>query len=143
MPHSDENLPVEEQAVEGQSLAVAAESLYVANLLILPFIAFFVLVTLFFRKHASAPPLARSHLEQTLSASIGIAIMFFASAAIIMMLKVGGLEDVGIWMIVVIVFTIIHATMVLLGVLGLAKAMSGKCWRYPLFGKALPPDCPD
>ncbi|NNM21194.1 MAG: hypothetical protein HKO55_07995 [Gammaproteobacteria bacterium] len=142
MPHSDKNLPVEEQAVEGQSLAVVAESLYVANLLILPLIAFFALVYLFFRQHGSAPPLARSHLEQTLSASIGIAIMFFACAVVVMLLKYLGLEDVGIWMIVVIVFTIIHATMVLFGVLGLAKAMSGKCWRYPVFGKALPRDCP-
>ena len=142
MPHSDENLPVEEQAAEGQSLAVVAESLYVANLLILPFIAFFVLVYIFIKQHGSAPPLARSHLEQTLSASIGIAIMFFACAMIIMLLRAWGLEDVGIWMIVVIVFTIIHATMVLFGVLGLAKAMSGKCWRYPVFGKTLPRDCP-
>ena len=142
MPHSDKNLPVEEQAVEGQSLAVVAESLYVANLLILPFIAFFALVYLFMKQHGSAPPLARSHLEQTLSASIGIAIMFFACAMIIMLLRAWGLEDVSIWMIVVIVFTIIHATMVLFGVLGLAKAMSGKCWRYPVFGKALPRDCP-
>jgi hypothetical protein len=142
MPHSDENLPVEERAVEGQSLAVVAESLYVANLLILPFIAFFALVYLFMKQHGSAPPLARSHLEQTLSASIGIAIMFFACAMIIMLLRAWGLEDVSIWMIVVIVFTIIHATMVLFGVLGLAKAMSGKCWRYPVFGKPLPRDCP-
>ena len=150
MPHSDENMPAEEQAVEGQSLAVVAESLYVANLLILPFLvhaaggpAMLAAARDGARDpNASAPPLARSHLEQTLSASIGIAIMFFASAAIIMMLKYGGLEDVGIWMIVVIVFTIIHATMVLFGVLGLAKAMSGKCWRYPVFGKALPRDCP-
>jgi hypothetical protein len=142
MPPSDENLPVEEQAVEGQSLAVIAESLYVANLLILPFLAFFALVFLFFRQHGSAPPLARSHLEQTLSASIGIAIMFFACAVVVMLLKYLGLEEVGLWMIVVIVFTIIHATMVLFGVLGLAKAMSGKCWRYPVFGKALPRDCP-
>ena len=142
MPHSDENPPVEEQAVEGQSLAVVAESLYVANLLILPFIAFFVLVYIFIKQHGSAPPLARSHLEQTLSASINIAIMFFACAMIILLLRAWGLEDVSIWMIVVIVFTIIHATMVLFGVLGLAKAMSGKCWRYPVFGKALPRDCP-
>ena len=142
MPHSDENPPVEEQAVEGQSLAVVAESLYVANLLILPFIAFFVLVYIFIKQHGSAPPLARSHLEQTLSASISIAIMFFACAMIILLLRAWGLEDVSIWMIVVIVFTIIHATMVLFGVLGLAKAMSGKCWRYPVFGKALPRDCP-
>ena len=142
MPHSDENPPVEEQAVEGQSLAVVAESLYVANLLILPFIAFFVLVYIFIKQHGSAPPLARSHLEQTLSASISIAIMFLACAMIILLLRAWGLEDVSIWMIVVIVFTIIHATMVLFGVLGLAKAMSGKCWRYPVFGKALPRDCP-
>jgi hypothetical protein len=142
MPHSDENPPVEEQAVEGQSLAVVAESLYVANLLILPFIAFFVLVYIFIKQHGSAPPLARSHLEQTLSASISIAIMFFACAMIILLLRAWGLEDVSIWMIVVIVFTIIHATMVLFGVLGLARAMSGKCWRYPVFGKALPRDCP-
>lgn len=143
MPRSDENPPAEEPAVEGQNLAVVAESLYVANLLILPFIAFFVLVTIFFKQHASAPPLARSHLEQTLYASIGIAIMFLVCAVIILLLKAWGLEDVGLWMIVVIVFTIIHATMVLFGVLGLAKAMSGKCWQYPVFGKALPRDCPE
>jgi uncharacterized membrane protein len=142
MPRSDETRPAEEHAVAGQSLAVVAESLYVANLLILPFLAFFALVYLFFKQHASAPALARSHLEQTLSASVGIAIMFIACAVIIIVLKYAGLEDVGIWMIVVIVFTIIHATMVLFGVLGLAKAMSGKCWRYPIFGKALPHDCP-
>jgi uncharacterized membrane protein len=68
--------------------------------------------------------------------------MFIACAGIIMLLRRWGLEDVGIWMIVVIVFTIIHATMVLLGVLGLAKAMAGKCWRYPVFGHALPDNCP-
>ena len=143
MPHSDEQLPVEQQAVAGQRLAVIAESLYVANLLILPFLAFLALVYLFFKQHRSAPPLARSHLEQTLYASFGIAIMFLACAIIILLLKDWGLEDVGLWMIVVIVFTIIHATMVLFGVLGLAKAMSGKCWRYPVFGKALPRDCPE
>jgi uncharacterized membrane protein len=45
-------------------------------------------------------------------------------------------------MIVVLAFTIMHASMVLLGVVGLAKALSGKCWRYPVFGKALPHGCP-
>jgi hypothetical protein len=32
--------------------------------------------------------------------------------------------------------------MVLLGVLGLAKAMAGKGWRFPLVGRTLPDDCP-
>jgi len=140
MPHSDNQTPGE-TGIEGQSLAVLAESLYVANLLILPFLAFIVLAVMFLKKHRKAPALARSHLEQTMSASISIAVMFFAAAVIVMLLKMWGLEDVTVWMIVVIVFTIIHATMVLLGVLGLAKAMAGKCWRYPVFGRALPHGC--
>ena len=140
MPHSDNQTP-DETGTEGQSLAVLAESLYVANLLILPFVAFILLCVIFLKKYRNAPALARSHLEQTMSASISIAVMFFAAAVIVMLLKMWGLEDVTVWMIVVIVFTIIHATMVLLGVLGLAKAMAGKCWRYPVFGRALPHGC--
>ena len=119
-----------------------AESLYVANLLIIPFLGFMILGFIFLKRHGNAPPLAQSHLEQTISASIGIAVMFIAFAGIIMLLRMWGLEDVGVWIIVVIVFTIIHATMVLFGVLGLARAMAGKCWRYPVFGHALPDDCP-
>jgi uncharacterized membrane protein len=140
MPHWD-NQAQDETGIEGQSLAVVAESLYVANLLILPFVAFIVLCVIFLKKHRKAPALAKSHLEQTMSASIGIAVMFFAASVIVLLLKMWGLEDVAVWMIVVIVFTIIHATMVLFGVLGLAKAMAGKCWRYPVFGHALPPGC--
>jgi hypothetical protein len=140
MSHLDEQQD-NEQPVEGQSLAVLAESLYVANLLILPFLAFMILGFIFMKKHGSAPPLAQSHLEQTISASIGIAILFIACAGIIMLLKMWGLEEAGVWIIIVTVFTIIHATMVLFGVLGLAKAMAGKCWRYPVFGNALPPGC--
>jgi len=140
MSHSDEQNP-DQHEVDGQSLAVLAESLYVANLLILPFLAFIILAFIFLKRHGSAPPLAQSHLEQTMSASIGIAIMFIVCAGIIMLLKLWGLEDVSVWVVIVIVFTILHATMVLFGVLGLAKAMAGKCWRYPVFGRSLPPEC--
>ncbi len=141
MPHSDER-PGDEPGAAGQGLAVLAESLYVANLLILPFLAFAILVIVYLTKRALAPPLAKSHLDQTVFASIGIAVMFIVCAGTIFGLRTWGLEDVAIWVIVVIVFTIIHATMVLLGVLGLAKAMAGKCWRYPVFGRKLPVDCP-
>jgi uncharacterized membrane protein len=141
MPHSD-NQTQDETGIEGQSLAVAAESLYVANLLILPFVAFIALGIIFLKKHRNAPTLARSHLEQTMSASIAIAVMFIVATGVVMLLKMWGLEDVAVWMIVVIVFTIVHATMVLFGVLGLAKAMAGKCWRYPVFGHTLPHGCP-
>lgn len=141
MPHSDDQNNTDNR-IDGQQLAILAESLYVANLLIIPLLGFIILGFIFLKRHGTAPPLAQSHLEQTIAASIGIAIMFIAFAGIIMLLRMWGLEAVGVWIIVVIVFTIIHATMVLFGVLGLAKAMAGKCWRYPVFGHALPHDCP-
>jgi hypothetical protein len=141
MPHLDDN-SASDNSVDGKQLATLAESLYVANLLIIPFLGFIILGFIYLKKHGDAPPLAQSHLEQTIAASIGIAIVFIAFAGMIMLLRVWGLEAVAIWVIVVIVFTIIHATMVLFGVLGLARAMAGKCWRYPVFGRDLPDNCP-
>jgi uncharacterized Tic20 family protein len=38
-------------------------------------------------------------------------------------------------MIVIIYFTTCHSTLVLLGVLGLAKAMAGQKYIYPLLGR--------
>lgn len=137
-----ENKPRNDGPVAGQDFAILAESLYIANLLILPVIAFVVLVFLFLKKHGTLPPLAESHLEQTISAGIWTAVIFFVASMTIMMMSLLGVEDVTLWVIVVILFTIMHATMVLLGVLGLAKALSGKCWRYPVVGKPLRSDCP-
>lgn len=142
MPHL-ENKNTEGVKTEGQDFAVLVESLYVANLLILPLLSFVVLVYLFLKKHGSLPPLANSHLEQTISASLYIAAMFFIAAMTIMIMRLSGIEDVTLWMIAVILFTILHATMVFLGILGLAKALSGKCWRYPVVGRALPQGCPE
>jgi uncharacterized Tic20 family protein len=141
MQDSD-NKPEQGTAVAGQDFAILAESLYIANLLILPVFAFIVLVFLFLKKHGTLPPLAQSHLEQTISAGIWIAVIFFVGGMTIMLMRLLGTEDVTLWVIVIILFTIIHATMVLLGVLGLAKALAGKCWRYPVIGKPLHRDCP-
>lgn len=127
--------------VEGQNLAITAEALYVTNLLLLPFIAFALLVVVFLKTHRRAPALARAHLEQTLTASVWIAVLFIAATGGIMLLRMWGMEDVNVWIIIIIAFTTVHASMVLLGVVGLAKAMAGKCWRYPFVGKALPPGC--
>lgn len=139
MPHSADNR--QSDATPGRNLAVAAESLYVINLLLFPFVAFAALLTIYLRHRDSAPPLARAHLQQTLGASLWIAVMFVIATGTILLMRAQGVEDVTLWMIVVFLFTIVHASMVLLGVVGLAKAMAGKCWRYPLFGKALPPGC--
>lgn len=142
MPHS-EHKNSKDIKVDGQDFAVLVEALYVINLLLVPVLAFIVLVYLFLKKHGSLPPLANSHLEQTISAGLITAVMFFTGGLTIMMMSLGGVEDVTLWMIAVITFTIVHATMVFLGVIGLAKALAGKCWRYPVVGRKLPPGCPE
>lgn len=140
MRHS-ENETSEKLPIEGQDLAVIIESLYVANLLILPILAFIALALIFIKKHGSVPALADSHLEQTMSASVWTGIIFFIAALTVMMMNLVGIEDMTLWIIVIISFTVIHASLVLLGIIGLAKALSGKCWRYPVVGKALPTAC--
>ena len=44
-------------------------------------------------------------------------------------------------MVLIIYFTVCHSTLVLFGVVGLAKAMAGQCWRFPLIGPRLPEEC--
>ncbi len=128
-------------APPGQGFAIMVESLYIANLLILPVISFIILVYLFLQKHGELPTLAKSHLEQTISAGLWIALMFLLGGVTIMIMRLNGIEDITLWLIVIITFTLLHATMVLFGIVGLSKALSGKCWPYPLVGKSIPYGC--
>ena len=125
----------------GQTLAVTAELLYIANLLMLPGLAFLILLALWWRKRHDAPPLAASHLGQTVSASLWAGLLLVVANGAILLL--GGYQGVHTWVIAIIWFTVFHSTLVLLGVVGLAKAMAGQCWRFPLIGRPLPADCPD
>lgn len=119
----------------GQGLAVAAESLYLINLLLLPGLGFLLLLWLFFRHRDSAPPLARVHLRQTVSASLWAgALLIFTNLLIVVL---GGYQTAWTWIIVILYFTTVHATLVLLGILGLARALAGQPCRYPLVGTLL------
>lgn len=124
---------------EGTRLATVAEGLYLANLLILPGLAFLILVAIYLPRRREAPPLALAHLQQTLSASLWAGGLLVIVNALI--LAAGGYGAVWTWVVVIIYFTVCHATLVLLGVVGLTKAMAGQCWRYPLVGRPLPPGC--
>ena len=117
----------------GQSLAIAAEVLYLVNLLLVPGVAFMLLLFLYFKHVNTAPPLARCHLRQTFVASIwaGI-ILVIVNLAIIML---GGYTSSWTWVVVVLYFTICHASLVLVGSIGLARAMAGQNFRYPLLGR--------
>ncbi len=114
-------------------MAILAESLFLANLLLLPGICFVGLCYLYFKHRHDAPPLARSHLEQTFIASIvGGVLLIFANLAI---LWLGGYQSANTWMVLILYFTTAHSTLVLLGIVGLAKAMAGNEYRYPLIGR--------
>jgi hypothetical protein len=132
MPPSAADTP-EPATPPGQQLAVAAESLYLANLLLAPGIAFAALAWLWYRHRASGPLLARCHLEQTMSASIWAGILLVIANAVV--IAFGGYDSGATWLVVIIWFTCIHSTLVLLGMVGLAKALSGRPWVFPLVGK--------
>lgn len=123
----------------GIELAVAAESLYLVNLLLVPGIGFLILLLLYFKHRRTTPPLALSHLEQTFFASLWAGALLVVVNLFIILL--GGYTGAYTWMIVIIYFTVCHSTLILLGMFGLSKAMAGKCFRYPLIGRRLPDGC--
>ncbi len=117
----------------GQSLAVTAEALYLINLMVAPGLGFLALVWLWLNRRKSAPPLARCHLDQTFFVSLwGGVLIVVANAALFLWL---GWDWEWTWVIVVIYFTCVHSTLILLGMLGLAKAMTGKPYVYPVVGR--------
>jgi hypothetical protein len=121
-----------EQEVPGQGLAVAAEALYLVNLMLAPGLAFIALGWLWLKRRADAPPLARCHLDQTFFVSLwGGALIVVACAAFLLLF---GWDWEWTWVFVIMYFTCVHSTLILLGMLGLSKAMAGKPWVYPWIG---------
>jgi hypothetical protein len=128
-------LSAADSAADGQRLAVLAESLFLANLLVAPGIAFGVLLWLWQKHKSSAPPLARQHLKQATFVSLYGGILIVSLSALF--LALGGLDREWTWVVVILYFTCFHSTLVMFGMFGLAKAMAGQIWRYPLIGPSL------
>ncbi|MDD3518890.1 MAG: hypothetical protein PHQ14_11120 [Chromatiales bacterium] len=132
-------MPRSAELTAGAGLAITAESLYLINLLLAPGIGFLALLWLWTRGHALAPPLAAAHLSQTMSASLWAGILLVPASGLILLL--GDHRSPGVWAVVIVYFTVCHAALVLCGALGLAKALAGQCWRFPLVGRPLPAGC--
>ncbi len=116
----------------GPPLAIAAEALFLINLMLLPGIAFVILVGVWLRHRNHADPLVRNHLRQTVVTCVwGGALLVVLSAAIFV---IGGFDNPWSWVIGVLYFVLFHAGLILLGVLGLVRAINGRSWRYPLVG---------
>ena len=131
MPHSEDNFGYTE-TTPGQGLAVLAEALYLGNLLLVPGVCFAVLLWLWLKNRKDAPPLAYQHLKQTTFVSLYGGILIVALSGLF--LAIGGLDWEWTWVVVIMYFTCIHSTLVMFGMFGLAKAMAGQTWRYPLIG---------
>lgn len=112
-------------------MAIAAESLYLVNLLLVPGLAFMVLAVLFLLRGRAAG-LARNHLEQAFAASCWAGVLLIGVGGAIVL--IGDIEGMITWVVGIMYLVCMHATLVLLGVLGLARALSGKPYLYPLVG---------
>ena len=114
------------------SVAVQAEALYLINLLLMPGLAFVGLLWLARRNAGSVNQLARCHMKQTIVASLWAgALLTIVSLAIVLL---GGLHVPATWVLLILYFTCCHAVLVLFGVFGLARAMAGQVFVYPLIG---------
>jgi uncharacterized Tic20 family protein len=132
-PHSGATDAASQQPPPGQGLAILAESLFLANLLVLPGLSFLALAWLFLRHARTAPALAQNHLYQAFSASLWAGVLLVLINLVIILL--GGYRGIHTWVIVILYFTFVHSTLVIVGMVGLAKAMSGQSWTMPLFGR--------
>lgn len=119
-------------AEDNTSTAVQAEVLYLLNLLLLPGLAFIGLLWLAYRHRASADPLTRCHIRQTVVASLWAGALLTAVSIVIVLL--GGLSEPATWVVAILYFVCCHAVLVLFGVLGLARAMAAQTYVYPLIG---------
>ena len=122
-----------DEEIPGRRLAIAGEALYLANLLLAPGLAF-VAIAILWRRHRQAPLLARNHLRQAFLVSLWGGLLIVAvSAALLVFVDSDGAR----WTAVILYFTCIHSTLVLFGIVGLARAMAGQNFRFPLIGPRL------
>jgi hypothetical protein len=126
------NAPLPDPVPAGQTLAITAEALYLINLMLLPVLGFLVLSVVYFKYRHHVPPLAAVHLQQTFTASLWAGFLLVIVNSLIIL--TGGYHSSAVWVIVILYFTVVHSSLILLGMLGLAKAMAGENFHYPLVG---------
>ena len=98
----------------GKSLAVKAESLYLVNLMLAPGLAFALLLLLYWLNRRRTDALAANHLSQTVGVTVAGGALIVVVSALFLLL--GGLDSGYTWMVVVMYFTFIHSSLILMGV---------------------------
>ncbi len=112
--------------------AVWAEVLYLLNLLLLPGIAFLMLIALWWRTRTIKKAFERSHLDSAFRGSILAGMLIIC--ILMIMFYWGDVSNPYFWVTVVLYFTIVHTSLVLMGVVGVARALAKKAFYFPLLG---------
>ena len=120
----------------GQATAITGEILFLLNLL-LPVLPLLFLVLLNLKHRKTTNDFLRAHLKQPLIAAIISTSLFLLGILFIIM--TGGYDSISIQLIIVLeAYTLIVVIPMLIpGLIGVIKAMSGDSYRYPLIGKWL------
>lgn len=116
-------------------IASTAATLYLLNILLLPFAAFVLLLLLYQRQRHNVSTLVQCHLIQALRASICAGFMLILVSAGILLF--GDLRQVSTWIVLILYVLCVHSVFILFGVFALTKALSGKLYFYPLIGKVV------
>ncbi len=122
--------------VPGQTTANIGEGLFLLNLL-LPVLPLLFLVLLNLKHRNTTNIFLRAHLKQPLIGAIISTSLFLLGSLFIIL--TGGYKSISIQLIIVLeAYTLVVVIPLLIpGLIGLIKAMSGDSYRYPLIGKML------
>lgn len=115
--------------------AALAQGLFIANLTILPGAALLALAALWLR-HRHDRDLGAIHLEQALFTTLWAGGIALATALVT--IRLGGTDVPLTWAILLPALVCLHAAFIVLGVVGLTRALAGQTWRYPVLGPLLP-----
>ena len=120
------------QAVAIQKhIPVILHGLYLVNMLSLPGLAMIPLLYLCHRHWNSADPLIYCHVRQVLSTSIWFLLVFFGG---VLLFWSSGEDSPSHWTMLLMYLIVFHTTFVMVGMVGLAKAISRKPYRPYLIG---------
>jgi hypothetical protein len=112
------------------NIAIFAEVLFLANLLLIPIIPFLTLLYLFNKQIKNTHSIAYQHLRQALFTSI-LAGIFIVCIAVIFYFYSNTSAAIT-WTIILTYLTCIHSLFVMFGIYSLAKAMAGQTVKFPL-----------
>jgi len=115
-----------------RGIAVAAQTLYLVNLMLLPGLAFLILLVLFAMHRRSKSALVRNHLAQTVGVSaLGGALIVVVLGLIYLQ---GGAGPYA-WLWGILYFTFVHTSLIFVGVVGFVKALNGHEFVFPVVGR--------